>query len=98
MHSAKVSLLPVIPRLHATATAQQRRMVAPDGIPNPHTKGGDREVPEKGMEKTLVRLFLKGQVPLIKPYVSDSLFYREASASKTKAFMKSPYAKLRSIK
>lgn len=98
MHSAKVSQLPIIPRLHATAVAQQRLLVGTDSVPKTHTKEDKPERSGSDMEKSLVRMFLKGRVPLIKPFVSDSLFYREASASKMKVFMNSPYAKLRTVK
>ena len=98
MHSAKVSQLPIISRLHVAAMAQQRRLGSADGVPKTHAKGDKQERSGTEMEKRLVRMFLKGRVPLIKPFVSDSLFYREASTSKMKAFMNSPYAKLRTLK
>ncbi|KAK7490162.1 hypothetical protein BaRGS_00018507 [Batillaria attramentaria] len=97
MHTAKVSQLPLIPRLHVTATNMQRRLAGTDSSRG-RFKGDKRERRSgKESEMTLVKMFLEGRVPLIKPYVSDSLFYRAASAAKMKTFMSNPYTKLRTL-
>ncbi|KAK7104856.1 hypothetical protein V1264_019506 [Littorina saxatilis] len=101
IQTSKASQFPILARLHDTTKALQRRRGGSGDHYTRHHQAKDDNFTERsgkgGSEKTLVRLFLQGRVPLIKPYVKDSLFYREASLSKTKAIMNSPYAKLRSL-
>ncbi|XP_076464268.1 uncharacterized protein LOC143296303 [Babylonia areolata] len=105
LHSSKASQLPILSGLHATASAKQRRLQASHrpwrrraaGKGDDHCQRPAATVAEQEEEKSLVRMFLQGKAPLIKPCVPDSLYYREASASKTKVLLKSPYAKLRTL-
>ncbi|KAL8598251.1 hypothetical protein ACOMHN_035201 [Nucella lapillus] len=96
LHSSKASQLPILSRLHATATVKQRHLEGANRTFR--TKDGNQQQPSRtDEEKMLLRMFLQDRVPLIKPFVPDSLYYRQASSAKMKVLMKSPYAKLRTL-
>ena len=98
VQTPKASQLPILSRLHQTALTLQKTLGADDLARRYKARKNREKTKDNSLEKCLVRMFLQGRVPLIKPYVPDALHYREASAAKMTSLLSTPYAKLRRLK